>query len=328
MLAPWREETRPSVFFEFRLPNSPDVWNDKGWPEQPYGNVIGLEMALSRCGFRAALENLAGIIDDSDERIPSALQQAQRKEVMAAARDGATFENTPFNKELGGLRQAVPYFEKRGITEETAKEFGAGFYNGPGLMRGWIVFPVKNREGTIMSYVGRAAKKKQEAEQPFKIPPGFHISLELFNIDRIVQNEHAREAVRQHGIIIVEGFSDVLKLWQEGFYNVVAVMGDDLSAEQQSMILDPEINPTRRVTLFLDNDEAGIGGKRRAAKRLVHNAWIRYVDYNLQPTGSNGEITGPTDPKHFVREELEILLAQPSFYTTPESEYTESIVTS
>ena len=304
-LSPFRQETKPS----FSIDITDGRWQDFGGmplgiDNQPVkGNVVGLEMALSRCSFRQALKNL--LTDCNIESDETTAPREIIKEVVIPP-------NTPFNKKLRGLRTNIPYFQNKGINEETAKFFECGFYNGPGLMRHFIVFPIKNVEGVIMSYIGRAIKVSQD---PFKIPPEFYKSRELFNIERLFLPE-VQPVVAAYGVILVEGFSDVLRLWQNGFPNVVSTIGSSFSRYQLDTLLDPDINPTRRFTLFYDEDEAGIKGKRAAAKMLVHqDAWYRNVDYTRVPTGERVE--SPTEPEHFTAQELSILLGQEPVQTPP-----------
>lgn len=150
---------------------------------------------------------------------------------------------------------------------------------------------------------GQAIK---EGQDKYRFPAGFRKHLELFNIDRLVNSKKASAAVKSHGIIVTEGFTDVMRLHQNGFRNSVAIMGSSLSREQMAMLTDPAINPTKRVTLFLDADEAGRKGRQEAARLLIHDAFVRYIDYTRVP---NGELVDePTEPEHFTKEELARIL--------------------
>ena len=305
--SPFRDETKPS----FSVNLDKGVWNDfGGMPEVDGrlvpGNVIGLVMAMEPCSFRRALEILAGGAGETRQELGKALQGEGERQQQKRTEDVAVKENKPFGKTLDGLRaQGVPYFEGKGITDETVKAFGAG-YCSKGMMKSRVAFPIRNAEGVVMAYAGRAILEGQEP-YPYKFPPGFRKQLELFNIDRIASDMEAIEAVKRQGLIVVEGFTDVMKLVQEGFSNVVALMGCALGDAQKAMLIDPQLNPTKRLTLFFDNDEAGRKGRKRAAGTLIHDAFIRYVDYDRVPKGHHVE--EPTEPEHFTAEEFRILLA-------------------
>ncbi len=67
-------------------------------------------------------------------------------------------------------------------------------------------------------------------------------------------------------------------------------------------MVDPEINPTRRVTVFFDDDVAGRAGRKRLAGALIYDAFVRYVDFRRV------EAADRTDPDQYSQEELAKLL--------------------
>jgi len=307
--SPFRKDNNPS--FSVNLERG--VWNDgAGRPvidgQEVPGNVIGLVMAIENCSFREALlklhkgfiapNSVTGSSDSTSQRIKQErgkVQETLRKEHAEKT------ANIPFGRELKG-RTNIPPLLKRGLTEETIKEFGV-VYCTSGMMKGRIAFPIRNSEGHVMAYAGRAIKKDDEEKRgKYRFPPKFNKSLELFNIERIANDAETKKAVKNYGIIVVEGFVDAMNLHQEGFKNVVAVMGTDFHDAQKSKLLDPKLNPTRRITLFLDNDEAGTKGRSKMARALMHDAFIRLVDYSQAPKGK-------TEPEHFDRDELIDLLS-------------------
>jgi DNA primase len=302
-LSPFRDEKSPS----FSVDTRKNIWNDFGGKPEVPGNVIGLVQALEKCSFREALvilhrDFIGGVLDTPpcDEKCASTDHEPVKQQ-PAPPPEREIQENIPFGKELKGLRFEVPLMQDKGISAETCKQFGAGYCTS-GLMKGRVVFPIRNTKGEIMSYAGRAVKKTDEEENgKYRFPPKFNKSLELFNIDRIANDTETKKAVKDFGIILVEGFTDALKLSQEGFLNVVALMGTDFHEAQKRMLLDPKLNPTRRITLFLDNDEAGQNGKRKIAAECIHNGFVRYVDWTHAPDGKS-------EPEHFCRDELIALL--------------------
>jgi hypothetical protein len=94
-----------------------------------------------------------------------------------------------------------------GITSETAEHFGVGFFSGKGSMSGRVVIPIHNERGDLVAYAGRAI---DGAEPRYKLPAGFHKSLELYNLHRAI-------TTGQRGVILVEGFFDAMKLHQARF---------------------------------------------------------------------------------------------------------------
>src|SRR5689334_8790931 len=87
--------------------------------------------------------------------------------------------NRPLEFTLKGIDASHEYVAKRGIRAETARAFGVGFFPGKGSMLGRVVIPIHNREGTLVAYAGRSI---DGAEPKYKLPAGFHKSIELFNL--------------------------------------------------------------------------------------------------------------------------------------------------
>ena len=49
------------------------------------------------------------------------------------------------------LNAKHPYLRSRGIKEETAREFGVGFFPGKGSMSGRVVIPISNERGELVA---------------------------------------------------------------------------------------------------------------------------------------------------------------------------------
>ena len=114
-----------------------------------------------------------------------------------------------------------------------------------------------------MAYAGRAI---DGVEPRYKLPAGFHKSLEVYNLDRAV-------ATGQRGLIVVEGFFDAMKLHQAGFPFVVALMGCSMSEEQERLL----VAHAEMVLLMLDGDEAGQKGTDEILLRLGRKVWTKTV---------------------------------------------------
>jgi DNA primase len=303
-LSPFRAEKTPSFFVNL----AKGVWNDMGGrptfggKEVP-GNVVGLVMAFENCGFREALLKLHEIAGLAGEvpRIPAtaAVAAAMHTRVEEVLSKEVPI-NEPFGKELRGLRYDVPFLEQRSLTPDRARYWGVG-YCSRGLMKGRIVIPIKNRAGEVVAYIGRSLKE-DDPEGKWRFPKGFHKSHELFGADRLVRDAETHEAVAKYGLIVVEGCFDVISLAEKGFKNTVSTLGHDVSPLQRSLLVDAELNPSKRVMIFFDNDEAGRAGRKKLASDLVFNAFVRYVDF------SRVEVGDRTDPDQFTKDELAKLL--------------------
>ena len=87
-------------------------------------------------------------------------------------------------------------------------------------LKGKIAVPLHNSKGQRIGYAGQHLATK---EWRFY----FNKSIELFNFHRVYQ-----QAQKLDTVILVEGFYSAMYLHQEGFQNVVACMGVNVSDEQ------------------------------------------------------------------------------------------------
>src|SRR5207249_4757461 len=102
-----------------------------------------------------------------------------------------------------------------------------------------VVIPIHNSKGELVAYAGRSV---DDAEPKYRFPAGFHKSVELYNLHRVLAPE----------VVLVEGFFDCMNVWQS-YPFVVALMGCSMSKQQEQMIVDR----FNRVKVFLDGDQAG-----------------------------------------------------------------------
>jgi DNA primase len=190
----------------------------------------------------------------------------------------AAVVNAPLPFTFRNLDTAHPYLKARGLSDETIAMFGLGYHAGRGIMHGRIVIPIHNEAGELIAYAGRWPGDAgwPQGENKYKLPPGFHKSLVLFNL-------HRAKAYASEGLIVVEGFFDTLDFWQRGRKNVVAVMGSSLSEAQERLIVQT-VGPRGRVLLAFDPDEAGRRGMQDAAARLVSQVFVRTVTLGQSQT--------------------------------------------
>ena len=244
------------------------------------GNVLDFVATMENCSIRHAALRLQEwfIVTTEPPKGPAPAhpQDVRSTTGIPCASDSVTGEmgNRPLPFTLKGINYSHPYLGDRGITEETAKYFGIGFFPGNGSMQGKIVVPIHNEDEVLVAYAGRALA---QSEPKYKFPALFRKSLVLFNLHRAVKYGKT--------VIVVEGFFDCLKVHQAGLPCVVALMGCSLSPHQEQLLR----GHFDEVILMLDGDKAGRTAGPTIAARLVSTLSTRIVEV---PAGSQPDQLG------------------------------------
>lgn len=226
------------------------------------GTVLDLVAAMDRCSLRQAAGKLAHEIAGHTPSPTVCAQQLVTEKSKPLS---------PLGFALRGVDSAHPYLALRGIDTALAREFGIGFYRGPGIFSGRLVIPVHNACGELVAYCGRTV----DGSLPrYRFPAGFPKSQILFNF-------HRAAATPKSVVVVVEGFFDGLRLRQAGVRSVVALMGSALYEPQQRILLQR----FRRVILMLDGDAAGRRATAEIAARLRSRCAVQVVSVpeQMQP---------------------------------------------
>ena len=195
--------------------------------------------------------------------------------------------NKPISVDLRPFLRPEPV-KQRGVSKESCQYLGCGYLpeRPPGEaqspLNGRVVFQVRGvvEEGpilkpVILSHIGRALTDQQEATDGKYWGFPFHKRLEIYNQDKLLMDHAATEQVKKFGLILVEGFFDVAALVEVGCLNVGALMGAHITAEQIDRLQFINAHePVPRITLFLDRDDAGRQGTKRAALLLEQNGFV------------------------------------------------------
>lgn len=203
-----------------------------------------------------------------------------------------TVVNQPLDFELQGLDTEHPYLLDRGFTRETIEMFGLG-YCARGMLKCRIAIPLHDSVGKLIGYAGRVVDDKTiNDENPRYRFPGerkrdgitfeFRKTLFLYNGYRI--------KAPVDDLIVVEGFTGLWWLDQNGLSNVVATMGADCS-ERQTELIVASVKPSGMVWIMPDGDTAGL----RHAQTLLTlispqraMRWLKLAD-GKQPTDLSGK---------------------------------------
>ena len=219
------------------------------------GTVLDFVAAMDRCSLFEAAQKLQAITGSS---VPTTSTPNEKELVTERRR-----VSSPLNFKLTGIDCRHPYLAERGITEQTARDFGVGFYAGPGLMHRRLVIPIHNAEGQLIAYCGRSVDQTQPR---YRVPPAFAKSEILFNMHRAGAGESS-------SVVVVEGFFDCMKVHQAGIRSVVALMGSVLYEPQRHVLLER----FSRVILLLDGDPTGRKASTVIAQRLRLDCNVRVI---------------------------------------------------
>lgn len=238
------------------------------------GNVIDLVAKKEVLSVRdAALKLqaffLSGTTPQAAPTAPAAEKQTKPSvpAVLSPEReDEAPAENLPLKVKLD-LKPDHPHLlQDRGLKQATAEHFGIG-YCSRGILRGMIAIPIHDEEGELVAYAGRRLKPQDIREHgKYKFPKGFKKELVLYNLHR------AQEHQKEHGLILVEGFFSVMKLYEAGLSNVVAPMGCELSDQQARLLAE-----SKEVFILFDGNDAGYIGAEKAKEKLAPLVPVRIV---------------------------------------------------
>ncbi len=143
------------------------------------------------------------------------------------------------------------------------------------LFRGRLMIPIRDWSARVAGFGSRALD--DNATPKYLNTPGTPV----FDKSRILYAMHlAKEPVRQHGAVIVEGYMDAVMAHQHGFDNVVASMGTALTEHQVALVR----RLTHRVTMALDGDPAG----RNATLRSLESSWGVFQQRDQRSAGQAG----------------------------------------
>lgn len=195
--------------------------------------------------------------------------------------------NEPLDFELRGLDAAHPYLLSRGFTRETIARFGLG-YCSRGMLKGRVAIPLHDATGKLIGYAGRVVDDAtiNEDNPRYRFPGERKRDGQAFEFRKtlFLYNGH-RIPAPVDDLIIVEGFTSVWWLDQNGLSNVVATMGADCS-EQQTELIVALVKPGGHVWIAPDGDAAGERHAQTLLARISPHRFVRWVrmDSGKQPT--------------------------------------------
>ena len=285
------------------------------------GDAVTFVMKHENCSYVEALRYLANkynIEIKEEEQTPSQIQELNEREALFAA---TAFARDYFVKALTdneeGKSLGLTYFKERDFSLKTIEKFQLGYAlqekdalisqalkNGytidnlvnAGLIiakennlyfdrfRGRVIFPIHNFSGKVVGFGGRILSAMPNAAKYINSPETaiYHKSDVLYGLYT------GKTAIKKEDCcLLVEGYTDVISLYQSGIENVVSSSGTSLTVGQIKLIR----KLTNNITIIYDGDSAGVKAALRGISMILQEDMnVRIV---LLPSGE--------DPDSFAR---------------------------
>ena len=179
------------------------------------------------------------------------------------------------------------FLKEKGFSEDRMLELGlvsksrkdGRYYD---KFRGRVIFPIQNTGGKVIGFGGRIIGDGEPKYLNSQESPVFRKKYNLYGL-----NLSGAEARKEDAIVLVEGYMDVVSLYQSGVRNVSASLGTALTENQARLIR----RYTKNVILSYDADQAG------------QNAAMRGLDilYREDCRAKVLKVTEGKDPDEFVK---------------------------
>ncbi|RUA12190.1 MAG: DNA primase, partial [Flavobacteriia bacterium] len=296
-LSPFTDERTPS----FMVSPVKQIWKD--FSSGKGGNVVAFLMEHEHFTYPEAIKYLAkkyNIEIEETEQTSEEKEQANERESMYLVSEHAQKYFAQTLWESGpGKAIGLSYFKERGFTDETIKKFGLGYsldeweaYTQTALDQGYqleflektgltivkeqtsgevkrfdrfkgrVMFPIHSMSGRVLGFGGRILGNDKKAAKYLNSPESdiYHKSKVLYGI------YFAKQAIaKEDNCYLVEGYTDVIQMYQKGVENVVSSSGTALTPEQIRLIN----RLTKNITVLFDGDAAGLRASLRGIDLIL-----------------------------------------------------------
>ncbi len=330
------------------------------------GNLFQFLMKIEQIEFNEALEMTARrfgvtLVAPKEREVSS-----HRERLLAIVKTAVQFYHEQLLTTTAG-NAARAYMKSRNLTSETAKLFMLGyaprgrlnilyFLESKGYsrdeilksglvmkrtdtgepvdyMRNRIIIPIQDMQGRFIAIGGRIFDNDEPGAPKYLNSP----ETELFFKGRTLFGlYHAKKAIsREDRAIVVEGYMDMIALFQGGIHNVVASMGTALSSEQARVLrkfcsecvlaydadgagrlatsrgveIFEEADITPRILVLPQGDDPDSYVRKSSAKsfqELVNNAY-ELIEYRIRALKESLDVTTPHGKSEFVKDIVPLL---------------------
>ncbi|MDG2371523.1 MAG: DNA primase [Flavobacteriaceae bacterium] len=289
-LSPFTKEKTPS----FMVSPVKQIWKD--FSSGKGGNVVAFLMEHEHFTYPEAIRYLAKKysieIEETKQTEEEKLLNDDRESMYLLSNYASNFfENSLWNTDEG-KSIGISYFKERGFTDDTIKFFKLGysqdkvdafskdalkkgykidFMTKTGLVilnknqknnidrfKGRVIFPIRSMSGRVQGFGARTLSSYKKTAKYINSPESsiYYKSKILYGL-----YEAKQSIAKENCCYLVEGYTDVIQMYQSGIKNIVSSSGTALTSDQIRLIK----RLTSNIIVLFDSDPAGI----RAALRGI-----------------------------------------------------------
>ena len=285
-LSPFNDEKTPS----FVVSPSKEIWKD--FSSGKGGNVISFLMEHEQHTYPEALLFLAKKYNINVEYLETDSKQQEAENERQSTLIALNFAKDFFVKTLFEKgEEALSYLNSRDLSISTIKIFEIGYseksnnelslksqkagYNiqylhktrvlnqeGKSRFGGRIIFPIHSINGDVLGFGARIISDKLKEAKYLNSD-----SSDLYQKSKILYGMHLakKEIKKTNFCYVVEGYTDVMALFQFGIKNVVSSCGTALTKDQIRLIH----RFTNNVGILFDSDKAGENATLKAIDEIL-----------------------------------------------------------
>ena len=262
------------------------------------GNSVNFIMEHEQYSYPEALRYLASkfniTIEEEEQTDEQKYAANERESLYIVSNYAANYYHKQLTETDTGKAIALSYFLERGFREDIIEKFQLGYnpdewtaftdaaekeghnlsyLDKTGLtivkgnkkfdrFKGRVMFPIHNLSGRVLGFGGRILKANDKAAKYLNSPESeiYHKSKVLYGIYT------AKKTISQEDVCyLVEGYTDVISLYQSGVENVVSSSGTSLTEGQIRLIK----RFTPNITILYDGDAAGLKASFRGIDMIL-----------------------------------------------------------
>lgn len=304
------------------------------------GDVISFVMRYENVDFMDAVKILARRCGITLERNISEEEKKKIQEINKFREIHTEAARFYFANLLGTKNPGYEYLKKRGLSDKIIKKFGLGYslnswnslmnyllakgYDKTDLVkcglvthktetnkyfdrfRNRVMFPIFNYNGKVIGFGGRVLDDSLPKYLNSPETLVFNKRLNLYGLNI------SKKSIKDDTLILVEGYMDLISLYQNNIENVVATLGTALTIEQARLIR----KFAKNVIISYDSDQAGQNATLRAIDILIQ-ADIKVKILNLKDCkdpddfikkyGFEGYKKAMEDSDYYIKYKIDIL---------------------